>query len=147
MLNATIAPLPYVGEGTGEGGQQFIQNLLLTFRRELRKNSSDAERKIWTLLRSRQLQGFKFRRQHRIGKYIADFCCLRSKLIIELDGGQHMDRAEYDFERTQFLESEGFQVLRFWNHEVFKETEAVVNRIYVALTTPHPRPLPRRERV
>src|SRR3989338_10502402 len=100
--------------------------------RELRENMTEAERKLWTFLRSKQINGFKFRRQCLVGKFIVDFVCFEKKIILEVDGGQHMEQEFYDIERTNWLESQGFRVLRFWNHEVLKQTEAVLEKI-----TPH----------
>lgn len=95
--------------------------------RELRSNPTEAERALWKHLRYRQIGGHKFRRQHPIGPYIVDFACVEKHLIIELDGGHHAqpDEAEYDNARTEWLQSQGFQVLRFWNNQVLAETEAV----------------------
>jgi len=115
------------------------------FAQALRIAQTDAEKKLWTILRSRRLAGFKFRRQQPIDHYIADFCCLSARLIVELDGGQHADQEQYDAERTSYLEKQGFKVLRFWNDQVLKETDSVLEAIYMALT-PHPNPLPQGER-
>ena len=103
--------------------------------KELRKNLTDAEQKLWQHLRNRQLEGYKFRRQQAIGKYIVDFVCFEKKLVVELDGGQHSDakRVEYDSNRTRWLESRGYQVLRFWNHEVLSEFDAVEETIWKGL--------------
>ena len=79
------------------------------------------------------MQGVHFRRQHVIGKYIADFCVPRKKIIIELDGGQHLDQEEYDAERTKFLESKGYRVIRFWNDEVMNDIDGVLRVIDLAL--------------
>jgi very-short-patch-repair endonuclease len=114
--------------------------------RQLRLNQTDAEGKLWTVLRARRLSGAKFRRQHPIGSYIVDFCCLEYALVIELDGGQHATQVEADQNRTIFLEQNGYTVLRFWNHEVLQNIEAVVTQITEALKNPHPGSLPRRER-
>ena len=84
--------------------------------RNLRKDSTEAERLLWSKLRSRQVDGHKFRRQHPIGTYVVDFACVEADLLIEIDGGQHTDTV--DAERTAWLESEGFKVLRLWNHDV-----------------------------
>ena len=100
--------------------------------RNLRKNSTDAERHLWYYLRAGRL-GFKFKRQVPIGVYIADFVCLEKRLVIELDGGQHMDNKIYDIKRTDWLMTSGFKVLRFWNHEVFQETSSVLEAIMSAL--------------
>jgi very-short-patch-repair endonuclease len=97
--------------------------------RELRRNSTDAEARLWFRLRDRQLHGLKFRRQHRIGPFIADFYCDESRLVVELDGGQHFDAAQADARRTAYLESEGILVLRFWNNDVLSNTDGVLTRI------------------
>ncbi len=99
---------------------------------ELRRELTPAEQKLWAHLRSDQL-GVNFRRQHAIGPYITDFCCLQKKLILELDGGQHLEQAEYDQERTAFLQSKGYRVLRFWNHEVLSDLNGVARVILEAL--------------
>ena len=92
---------------------------------QLRKKSTPAERKLWSRIRDDQL-GVTFRRQHAIGNYIPDFCSPKAKLIIELDGSQHLEQQEYDAERTRYLESQGYRVLRFWNHEVMKDIDGVI---------------------
>jgi very-short-patch-repair endonuclease len=114
--------------------------------RGLRRSQTDAERKLWDHLRNRQLGGVKFRRQYFIAPFIADFCCPEKWLIIELDGGQHAERVEADQRRTVRLESQGYRVMRFWNHEVLENIEGVLERIGTILSDPHPCPLPRRER-
>jgi urease accessory protein len=96
--------------------------------RRLRKNLTEAERRLWSHLRNRQLAGLKFRRQSSVGPYIADFLCHEQKLIVEVDGGQHADDARDD-PRTRFLESEGFRVLRFWNNDVLANTDGILQRI------------------
>ncbi|MBX3650914.1 MAG: endonuclease domain-containing protein [Burkholderiales bacterium] len=114
-----------------------------TFARSLRKSETDAERKIWQQLRSRNLNGAKFRRQHPIGHYVVDFICINEKLIIELDGSQHQQHKDYDAERTAFLEQSGYRVLRFWDNDVLLRTESVMQAIFDAvLASPHPSPLP-----
>jgi very-short-patch-repair endonuclease len=99
---------------------------------ELRKVSTPAEVKLWSKIRNEQF-GVAFRRQHAIGKYIVDFCAPRKKLIIELDGSQHLAQAEYDDERTKYLEAHGYRVLRFWNNDVMNDIEAVLKVIWGAL--------------
>jgi len=108
--------------------------------RRLRAEMTDAERKLWSLLRRKQLQGFRFRRQIPIGPYIADFACMAQHLIVELDGGQHAERVHYDEGRTTWLAGVGYRVLRFWNGEVFTNTDGVVETIRLALLDP-PHPL------
>ena len=95
---------------------------------------TDAEKALWQHLRFRQLDSYKFRRQCPIGSYIVDFVCFERKLIIELDGSQHAEKISYDSKRTQWLESEGFQVLRFWNNQVLNEIESVLSKILNQLT-------------
>ena len=97
--------------------------------RQLRSNMTVAERRLWCRLRRRQLEGIRFRRQTPIGPYYVDFICLEEKLIIEIDGGQHAIEREADGARTQWLESKGYRVLRYWNNEVLEKTEAVVEDI------------------
>ena len=116
------------------------------FARALRHNQTDTERELWQLLRGRDLAGFKFRRQVPLGEFVADFVCLSARLIVELDGGRHLDRAVHDTRRTAWLESQSFRVLRFWNNDVFEQTEAVLQTILSSLVTPHPNPLPQGER-
>jgi len=99
--------------------------------RTLRQDGSDAEARLWRRLRSRQLHGAKFRRQHRIGPYFADFCCVEARLIVELDGGQH--GAEVDAPRTAWLEAQGYRLLRFWNHDAIGNVDGVVAVIGAAL--------------
>lgn len=99
--------------------------------RQLRQNSTDVERKLWAALRGRRLSGIKFRRQHPIRGYIVDFICLEKKLIIELDGGQHMmpKNQASDHIRTVCLEKHGFKVIRFWNNEVTQNLPGVLQAI------------------
>ncbi len=101
--------------------------------KELRHNQTDTEAKLWTYLRAHRLAKFGFRRQHAIGNYIVDFCAPRAKLIIELDGSQHLDQQEYDNKRTAFLEAQGYKVLRFWNNEVLNDIEGVGRAILLQL--------------
>ena len=102
--------------------------------RALRKDMTDAERLLWHHLRDRRLGGFKFRRQHRVGRFIVDFLCAEEKIIIEVDGGQHAINAEADNQRSLALDAEGYQILRFWNHEVLQETAAVLSKIFESLS-------------
>ena len=98
---------------------------------ELRKRTTDAEQKLWALLRNRQLKGKKFRRQHAIGKYVADFYCHECKLVIELDGNFHntTEAKQYDHARTIVLNELGITVLRFWNKEIIEDPEKVLKKI------------------
>lgn len=108
------------------------------FARNLRKNPTDAERKLWILLRHKQLDGYRFRRQQPVGPYVADFFCASEKLIVELDGDQHgADKnLEKDQARTTWLNKKGYRVLRFANHEIFKMPSIVKESIWRALTSP-----------
>lgn len=101
--------------------------------RGLRHDLTPAEIKLWGVLRAHRLGGIQFRRQHPIGGYIVDFCAPTRKLVIELDGGQHLDQQEYDAERTSFLESRGYRVLRFWNNDVMENFDWVVETIMEAV--------------
>jgi len=100
--------------------------------RGLRQNQTDAERRMWMLLRDRRLAHLKFRRQQAIGNYFVDLFCAQKGLIIELDGGQH-NGSRKDEERTAWLESRGYKVLRFWNNDVLKNKEGVLTAILLAL--------------
>ena len=116
---------------------------LRTRARDLRNNPTDAERLLWSQLRLWQLGGYKFRRQQPLGRYIVDFVCLEKRVVIEVDGGQHAQQAADDEERDAWLRHEGFVVLRFWNHEVLKNCNAVKEVILGALlNTPHLNPPP-----
>jgi very-short-patch-repair endonuclease len=101
--------------------------------RNLRNAGTDAERRLWQHLRLRQLAGCKFRRQVPIAGYIADFVCPEMKLIVELDGGQHVERHAHDARRTGVLEAEGHRVLRYWNDDVLLRTTEVLEDILRAL--------------
>lgn len=90
---------------------------------------TEPERALWQDLRRGKIPGTRFRRQVPIGPYIADFACLRTKLVVELDGSQHVERAHYDDKRSAFLKAQGFRVLRFWNALVFSERETVIETI------------------
>lgn len=100
----------------------------------LRRQSTDAERLLWRHLRDRRLSGFKFRRQYRVPPFIVDFVCRDAMMVIEVDGGQHGQSADYDEARTTFLNKRGFRVLRFWNNAVLENTTAVLEAINEALT-------------
>jgi len=103
------------------------------FAKHLRTNVTDPERLLWSRLRGRQLGGFRFRRQRPIGNYICDFVCLSESVVVELDGSQHVENADYDAGRDAFLRSNGFRVLRFWNGDVMARLETVLETIYEAL--------------
>ena len=104
-------------------------NELLSRARSLRRQASDAENKLWLHLRGRQINGYKFRRQVVIEPYIVDFVCLKAKLVVEADGGQHAEQVAYDARRTVRLEGMGYRVIRFWNHEILTELHTVLEQI------------------
>ncbi|HEY0884957.1 MAG TPA: endonuclease domain-containing protein [Ramlibacter sp.] len=116
--------------------------------RELRSASTDAELLLWSKLRARQLAGLKFRRQHPVGPYFADFACVELGLIVELDGGQHGDPAalHYDTQREEAMRALGFTTLRFWDSEVLTQTDAVLERILLTAQTLTPTLSRKRER-
>jgi very-short-patch-repair endonuclease len=101
--------------------------------RRLRKQMTDAEPSLWHLLRRKQIDGHRFRKQVPIGKYIVDFACLDARLVIEVDGGQHTDAADADRERDAWLRSQNFRVLRFWNNDVLKNQDGVMQVVMEAL--------------
>ena len=111
--------------------------------RDLRRHSTDAERLLWRHLRDGQLDGCKFRRQEQIGHFIVDFVCYEKALVVEADGGQHALEEEKDAQRTAWLNSQGFQVLRFWNNEILTNIDGVMERLREELSSepPSPRPL------
>lgn len=127
--------------------------------RSLRRTDADAEIRLWHALRSRQLTGWKFRRQHPVGPFVVDFVCLAASLVIEVDGAHHAEQRAKDDARTRFIESKGFRVVRFDDGQVLNALKAVLEVIRLALEdarpteptpAPHPNPLPAggaRERV
>ena len=129
------APLPREGERRGEGA---ITPEITMRARELRRNGSRAEKICWGLLRDRRMAGLKFRRQHPIGPYFADFACVSCKIVIEIDGDHHAFQVDADARRTTAMEREGWRVLRFWNNEVLANPEGVGEVILAALGFPFP---------
>jgi very-short-patch-repair endonuclease len=114
--------------------------------RRLRRNQTDAGRLLWFRLRDRRLEGWKFKRQVPIERFVVDFFCADAKLIVELDGGQHIQNSERDADRTRVLESMGYLVLRFWNHDLIRNTDGVLEEILSTINQlrsepPHPTPL------
>ncbi|NIE97222.1 endonuclease domain-containing protein [Acinetobacter sp. Tr-809] len=105
---------------------------LLEFAKTMRSNATEAEHLLWQLLRAKRFMNLKFRRQHVIASYIVDFYCHELGLVIELDGSQHGtdDGKEYDAERTKFLEALDLKVVRYWNHEILKNTERVLDDLW-----------------
>ena len=111
--------------------------------RKLRHQSTDAERMLWKYLRAHRMAGYKFKRQVVIEPYIVDFMCLEARLIVEADGGQHLEQVKDDLKRSRFLESLGYKVVRFWNHEILCDIHSVLERIHSCLIeSPSPQPSP-----
>jgi very-short-patch-repair endonuclease len=122
----------------GVGGGALRRKSLTPLAQELRKDSTNAEKIIWSLLRSKRM-GVKFRRQTVMGRYIVDFVCFEKKLVIEVDGGQHCQNPR-DVERDHWLRSNGFDVLRIWNNDVLGNLDGVYEKITMSLKTPTPAP-------
>src|SRR5690242_4773314 len=106
--------------------------------RRLRRDQTDAEAKLWRALQNRQLDGFKFRRQAPVDRYIADFLCREAMLIVELDGGHHMEAQAHDAARTEVLEQAGYRVMRFWNADVLTGLDNVLMAISAELSLARP---------
>src|SRR5512135_1072052 len=120
---------------------------LLKFAKGMRRQPTNAEAVIWAALRGTRLQGFKFKRQQPIGAYIVDFVCFERRLVVEIDGGQHADDVSEDQVRSNWLQSQGFGVLRFWNNEVIERNDDVLESIIRELHEhPSPQPLSRKGR-
>jgi len=128
----------------GEGG--YLNKKLRDLARNLRDNSTDTENYIWRFLRNNQLEGFKFRRQHPIGKYIVDFVNLEKRIIVEVDGAQHLTNKEKDRIRDAWFKKEGFRTLRFWDNEVLNDIECALEIIRGELLFPSPEPSPAKGR-
>ncbi len=124
-----FSPLPILGEGALKGRVRVFYMSKTIRARELRKASTEVEKILWSRLKNRRLNNLKFKRQFVIEYYIVDFICLEKKLIIELDGSQHLDNEQYDAERTAFLNEKGYNVIRFWNNVILKNLELVLEKI------------------
>lgn len=152
-LNPSLTPLipPYIrgdkwgvkgrngGVIRGIGGvMKYLRNdpALKQRRQELRKKQTEAEKIFWKHMRNRQLYGMRFFRQYSVGPYILDFYCPQMRLAIELDGGQHTedDKREYDEARSAYLQAQGIDIIRFWNHEVLHQTKSVLRRVAEKIT-------------
>ncbi len=125
---------------TGFMSKKYVINdpTLKDLRSKLRKNQTDAESLLWFRLRGKRLGGIKFFRQYGIGNYIIDFYCPKHKIAIEIDGGQHNETQirNYDRKRTEFLESQGIAIIRFWNNQVLENIDEVCEVIYNKLINP-----------
>ena len=139
-------PSPLVGEEGARraavGRRGGTRNLLPEAKR-MRREPTEAEAKLWSMLRGQRLGGLKFKRQEQLGDYIVDFVCFGSPLIVEADGSQHAESAS-DAVRDSWLEGQGFRVLRFWNNDILKNPEGVARVILDAAQAPLPNPSPAR---
>jgi len=118
-----------------------LRNKLQNIAKILRRRPTEAEKFMWRYLKSRQLEGLKFRRQEPIGNYVVDFVCYEKKIIVEIDGGQHC--VERDGNRDRWLESQNFKILRFWNTEVLKNSQGVwevIRKNCLSCDSPSPAP-------
>jgi very-short-patch-repair endonuclease len=106
--------------------------------RSLRSGMTDVERLLWQAIRGKRVHAHRFRRQHPIGPYIADFACIEQRIVVELDGGQHQDQRVQDDQRTAYLQAQGWHVLRFWNNEVLNNLDGVLSTIAEHLTDAPP---------
>ncbi len=122
------------------GVNKIMNKNFIYIAKNLRKSSTEAEKHLWRYLRQKQLEGFKFRRQEPIGKYIVGFVNFEKKIIIEIDGGQHASEKEKDGQRDKWLNGQGFKVLRFWNNEVFENIEGILEVIRRKLLSFSPNP-------
>ena len=136
-----MSPSPLAGEGMGRGeSSRSLRPRLRARAKTMRSNQTDAEHRLWQILRAKRLDGYKFKRQVPIDHYIVDFVCLRERLIVEADDGQHGKEA--DAERDTYLVAQGFRLLRFWNNDIFGNEDGGITRIIQALTAPLPNPSP-----
>ena len=125
------------------GGRRGGKHDLSALAKRMRSTPTDAERKLWSLLRAKRLANWKFRRQEQIGDYVVDFVCFKARLIVEADGSQHAENAA-DAARDAYLSAQGFRVLRFWNNDILTRSDGVATALLAALETPLPNPSPAR---
>ena len=145
MAHADHGPSPLAGEGLGRGkGLRFTRGVIGERAKAMRSAPTDAEHRLWQILRAKRPAGYKFKRQLPIDSFIVDFACLRERLIVEADGGQH--EAKSDARRDAYLTAQGFKILRFWNNDIFSNEDGVIERILVALESPLPNPSPAKGR-
>jgi len=143
------SPPPLRGRSTAEGGREggkptahrTVAPIMRGRAKSLRREMTDAERRLWSALRAHRLDGLSFRRQIPIGRYIVDFACHERRLVVEVDGGQHSGAAR-DIERDRWLESKGYRVLRFWNSDVLRNRAGVLQVIVDAARSATPLPSP-----
>ena len=130
LRSKALSPLR---ERVGRGGVDDTERrrVIRSRAKSMRREPTDAEHRLWQILRAKRLSGFKFRRQVPIDSFIADFVCLQNRLIVEADGGQHGNEA--DARRDAYLKAQGFRILRFWNNDIFNNEEGVLTTIVAAL--------------
>ena len=133
--NSQNSPSPLEGEGGATAPDEGLTRNKTDFARKLRRDMTEVEKKLWSALRSRRFENYKFRRQVPIGKYIVDFVCQDRKLIVELDGSQH-EGSTYDQQRDKWLRSIGYQVLRFWNIDINQALDGSLLAILDTLKEP-----------
>jgi very-short-patch-repair endonuclease len=131
-------PSPLAGEGARRADEGSNKSDKIAFARDQRRNMTDAERKLWHLLRGRRFSGVKFRRQMPVGRYVVDFVCLEQRLVIEADGSQHAE-SRHDAARDRWLEGQGFRIRRFWNPDILTTPRVVADTIWHDLN-PDPTP-------
>ena len=136
-LTISLLPSPACGRGVGGEGDSLLERA-----KSLRTQQTDAELRLWYYLRAHRFMGMKFKRQKPIGCYIVDFICFNPRLIVEIDGGQHTEQVAYDRKRDAYLQNESFTVLRFWNNQILRETDAVLESIRQATISLSPAPSP-----
>jgi len=120
-----------------------LKSTLKSFAKYLRKESTDTENVLWRHLRAKRFEGLKWRRQEPIGKYIVDFVCYEKRIIIECDGGQHLSAKKKDEIRERWLKDRGYKILRFWDNEVLKNLDVVLDFIWkISIGSPAPQPPP-----
>ena len=141
LARANISPLPLWERARVRARARMMTQISRA--RELRKQSTDAERLLWSGLRGRRLVGLRFRHQSPIEKYIVDFVCYEHNLIVEIDGGHHQEQRASDLCRTEWLNSRGFSVIRYWNNQVLEDMDSVLESIRMTLEVgPSPQPSP-----
>ncbi|MHB8174305.1 MAG: endonuclease domain-containing protein [Nitrospirota bacterium] len=131
-----LFPSPITGRGAGVRVKREMtekKNILSQAAKELRHNLTEEEKILWERLRNRQLNGYKFRRQESVGRFVADFICYERKILIEVDGSQHMEQKVRDKERGLWFKNQGYEILRFWNYEVREDIEIVLGKIRQSL--------------
>ena len=130
-----LNPSPISGEGGARRAAVGGRGRALARAREMRKHPTEAERRLWSLLRNHRLATTKWKRQQQIGRYIVDFVCFEARLIVEADGSQHIDNAD-DATRDAWLRAQGFRLLRFYNNDILAEPQSVLTAILTALQAP-----------